>query len=68
MGQTSERLLRIEEVMQITGLPKSTIYNKIHKGTFPKPYRVGPRSVRWKESEIIDWMNRLPRATNRQLG
>ena len=45
-------LLRKTEVLNRTGLCKSTIYNKISKGTFPPPISISRRSVAWPEYEI----------------
>lgn len=45
-------LLRKTEVLNRTGLCKSTIYNKISKGTFPPPISISMRSVAWPEYEV----------------
>lgn len=42
----------------LTGLPTATIYDKIAKGMFPRPIKLGERSVGWLETEIITWQNR----------
>lgn len=52
----SARLLRIQEVMHITGFGKSTIYAKISDGTFPKPIKISQRAVAWRLSEIEAWI------------
>jgi predicted DNA-binding transcriptional regulator AlpA len=53
----NERLLRRVEVEQRVGLKTSSIYQKIAKGTFPKPIRLGgTSSVRWRESDINEWI------------
>lgn len=54
-----DRLLRLREVKERTGLGKSTIYRKIAAGTFPKPVSVGGQSVRWRESDIGQWIAAL---------
>lgn len=50
------RLLRISDVMNLTGLPKSTIYLKIKNKQFPSQLQIGTRSVAWLEGEIQDWI------------
>ena len=55
-----DRLLRREDVEEITGLSHSSIYRKMDDGTFPRSVRVTPRSVRWRRSDIDDWMESLP--------
>jgi prophage regulatory protein len=39
----------------VTGLPRATIYDKISKGKFPRPIKLGERSVGWLETEITEW-------------
>jgi prophage regulatory protein len=39
------RLVRIDEVVLITGFKKSTIYWKMKEGLFPKPKKIGDRAV-----------------------
>ena len=51
--------LRLPEVVRRTGLSRSTLYNRIAAGAFPRPLRLGDRSVGWLESEVDDWIQRL---------
>jgi prophage regulatory protein len=61
------RLIRRTEVETLTGLRRSTIYDHIQGGRFPRPIRLGARSVAWLESEINDWIaERI--AASRPLG
>ena len=57
-----DRLMRRQEVEKITGLGRSSIYRLMQKGDFPRPVRVGPAAVRWRESEVKAWVNSRPRA------
>ena len=57
------RLIRIEEVLAITGISKSVIYEMIKRGEFPRQRRIGQRSVGWHQSDIDDWLDSLPPAT-----
>lgn len=50
-------ILRLPEVMKITGLSRSSIYAMMEKGIFPKQIALGARAVGWLESEIKDWIN-----------
>ncbi|WP_394168954.1 AlpA family transcriptional regulator [Saccharospirillum alexandrii] len=50
------RILRLKDVMEQTGLARSTVYKSIDAGTFPKPVPLGGRSVGWIDSEIIGWI------------
>lgn len=52
-----DRFLRLDEVLHVTGLSRNTVYRRIREGTFPKQLRIGPNSVAWRQSEIVEWMN-----------
>ena len=54
----NHKLLRISDVMNLTGLPKSTIYLKIKNHEFPNQVSIGSRSVAWVEKEINEWISK----------
>ena len=56
------RLLTRQEVQLRCRLGRSTIYRLMRTGKFPAPLRIGMRAVRWKESEIDDFLSTRPRA------
>ena len=49
-------VLRRKQVEARTGLSRSTIYDGMKEGIFPKSIQLGARSVGWIESEIDDWL------------
>jgi prophage regulatory protein len=51
------RILRYPKVEDLTGLKHSAIYERIAKGTFPKPISLGPKARGWLEEEIFAWIN-----------
>ena len=53
------RLLRLPQVVELTGLRRSTIYKRISEGSFPRPYSLGGRAVAWKDSDIKAWQDSL---------
>ena len=55
-----DRLLGRREVEGIVSLGRSAIYAKMERGEFPRPRQVGPNSVRWRESDIVAWIESLP--------
>jgi prophage regulatory protein len=55
--QAALAIIRRKQVEARTGLSRSTIYQRVTDGTFPKPINIGPRAVGWIESEITDWLN-----------
>ena len=50
------RLIKLKEVIEKTSLGRSTIYEFMTKGTFPKQVSLGVKSVAWLESEVDDWI------------
>ena len=58
-----DRFIRLDELMEIIGVRKSTVYSWMKENgphydpEFPRPRRLGNRSVAWLESEVEDWMN-----------
>ena len=59
------RIIRLKEVIDSTGLARSTIYKYIKEGTFPGPIPLGDRCSGWVESEVHDWI--LARIEERDL-
>ncbi|MBE5252035.1 helix-turn-helix transcriptional regulator [Mixta mediterraneensis] len=53
----NDRFLRLPEVIHITGLSRSTIYDLISRSTFPAQITLGGKNVAWLASEISVWMN-----------
>ena len=50
------KLLRLKQVMDITGLGRSSIYNYMKDGTFPKQVKITANLSAWVESEIEGWI------------
>ena len=48
-----KRLLRLPNVLERTGLSRSTLYAD---ATFPKAVKVGQRAVAWPENEVDAWI------------
>ncbi len=51
------RLLRRKDVENAVGLKRSSIYELMKKGEFPRPIRIGQKAVGWLEHEVDDWLN-----------
>jgi prophage regulatory protein len=54
-----QKLIRIQSVVNLTGLSKSYIYQLVSNGHFPKSIKLvsGGTSVAWVESEILSWID-----------
>lgn len=51
------KIFRLREVQEKTGLKRSTIYQMILEGRFPKQVRLGLRSVGWHSDHIQEWLD-----------
>lgn len=56
------RILRLNEVIQLTGLSRSSIYSFMATGNFPTPIKLGARAVGWNEAKILEWLSQRPYA------
>ncbi|MEQ1724414.1 MAG: AlpA family phage regulatory protein [Sphingopyxis sp.] len=56
----TDKILRRKDVEAHIGLSRSTIYQAISEGSFPKPIRIGRRAVGWPLSVIEDWLANRP--------
>ena len=54
------RMLRFPEVIERTGLSRTTIWRRVRAKTFPAPYQLGPNSIGWPETTIVDWVESRP--------
>jgi prophage regulatory protein len=50
-----QNILRRNEVERVTGFPRSTLYDLVARGRFPRPIKLSKRAVGWLEDEIADW-------------
>lgn len=48
-------ILTKKEVMELTTLSRSTLYNFIHTNGFPAPKKMGLRVARWSKKEVLKW-------------
>ena len=56
-------LIRIKEVMSMTGLSRSSIYTYKNNGEFPSPIQLSSRSVAWVRVDVEQWV--LDKINNR---
>jgi len=51
------KLLRVQQVAELTGLSTSSIYKQIRLGNFPKSIPITKRATAWPEEVIFDWIS-----------
>ncbi|WP_083274596.1 helix-turn-helix transcriptional regulator [Novosphingobium resinovorum] len=56
---TTDRILRRQAVLALTGFSASTLYRKIEDGTFPRQLRISTRCSGWRESAVKAWIDAL---------
>ena len=52
----TKKLLRLPEVITMTGKPRNSIYRGMKDGQFPRPLKIGTRAVAWPEEVIQSWI------------
>ena len=52
----AHRILRLPAVMDVTGLGRTTVYEQMATGRFPRPIKLGERAVGWLEDDIQNWI------------
>lgn len=52
----STQLLKLKEVCHKLSVSSSFIYKHMQLGRFPRPVELGPRCVRWRESDLDKWI------------
>ncbi len=53
---TPPRLLRLPDVIRSTGLARSSIYDAIAAGRFPRPVPLTATARAWRSDEIERWI------------
>lgn len=63
-GEMAVVFLRLQAVIRVTGLSRSTLYRLIADEQFPRPVRLGPRAVAWRRTDIEAWGEARPITTH----
>lgn len=60
MADKPRNVMRLPAVMAATGWSRSTVYDKIKAGKFPKPLKIDPdgRVAGWFEDEVVEIQKR----------
>lgn len=58
-AQPQMRLIRLPEVIARVGIKRSSIYQRMAEGRFPKGRSLGPKSTVWVEAEIDAWIAQI---------
>jgi len=61
----TNQIIRLKEVISLTGLSRSTIYDKQNPkssrfdSSFPQKVHLGERAVGWFKEEVESWLNSM---------
>lgn len=47
---------RRREIEALTGLARSTLYDLMARGEFPRPVKITGKAVAWPESAVAEWL------------
>ncbi|MBN8508534.1 MAG: AlpA family phage regulatory protein [Burkholderiales bacterium] len=50
-----ERLIRLPAVLDLVGLGRTAVLDRVKAGAFPAPVRIG-RAALWREAEVSAWV------------
>ena len=53
------RILRLPDVLELTGLSRAVIYERMSRGEFPTTVQLGLRAVGWRARDVYDWLDGL---------
>jgi len=51
------QIIKLNRVIEITALARSTIYQYVAEKRFPAPIKIGERSSGWILSEVENWLS-----------
>ena len=58
-----DQMLRPPEVVERTGLSRTTLWRRVRAGTFPAPTELGENSIGWPANVIASWLANRPQRT-----
>ena len=61
-----KKVLRLQDVLEITGLSQSTIYRLMRLNKFPKSFNLTASNVGWDRWEIEKWLNEKIKESRRK--
>jgi prophage regulatory protein len=54
----SAKLLRRRDVLRLVGVDAVTLWRWRKAGTFPAPVKITRQTLRWREADIANWLER----------
>lgn len=57
-------ILRVNQVIEKTGMKRTYLYQEVKAGRFPKPVNLGAKAIGWIDTEVDAWIQNLIEARN----
>lgn len=57
---SGDAILRINQVMAMVGLRRTTLWYRMREGSFPTAVQLGGHRMGWRESDVQRWINERP--------
>ena len=67
MSSMKPQLMRIDDVLKVIDVSRTTLYSLLREGDFPPPVRVSKRNVRWRQEDVQQWLDSRPLSTTHEL-
>ena len=61
------QVLRLPQVLALTGLSRSTVYSLIDEHRFPKQVKLSERAAGWVASDVERWLNERIQASRERI-
>jgi predicted DNA-binding transcriptional regulator AlpA len=55
----ASKLLRLPKVLELIPVSKSSFWDGVKTGRYPKPVKISPNISAWFEHDLIQWLNGL---------
>lgn len=52
----TNKIHRLPEVLDLTGLCRSSLYKALAAKDFPEPVKIGKRAVGWLQTDLMAWV------------
>lgn len=62
----TNRLLRLPEALQLTGLGRTAFLDRVRSGEIAPPVKLTTRASAWREADLQAWINSRPYRAARQ--
>jgi prophage regulatory protein len=50
------QLIDMKRVTEMTTLSRTTLWRMVRQGRFPRPIKISPNRVAWREYDVVDWV------------